>query len=47
MEHIIIHLDYDEIGIDITKFSDNDIKNKYILADNLIPVRKDEYWGFF
>ena len=45
--NIIIHLDYDEIGIDITKFSDNDIKNKYILADNLIPVRKDEYWGFF
>ena len=45
--NIIIHLDYDEIGIDITKFSDNDIKNKYILADNLIPVRKDGYWGFF
>lgn len=45
--NIIIHLDYDEIGIDITKFSDNDIKNKYILPDNLIPVRKDEYWGFF
>ena len=45
--NIIIHLEYDEIGIDITRFSDNDIKNKYILAGNLIPVRKDKYWGFF
>ena len=45
--NIIIYIEYDEIGIDITKFSDNDIKNKYILADNLIPVRKDKYWGFF
>ena len=33
--------------MDITKFSDNDIKNKYILADNLIPVRNGNLWGFF
>ena len=43
----IIHLEYDEIGIDITKFPDNDLQNKYILADNLIPVKKGNYWGFF
>lgn len=43
----IIYLEYDEIGIDISKFSDNDIHNKYILAGNLIPVKKGNYWGFF
>ena len=45
--NIKIHLEYDEIGVDITKFTDNDIKNKFILVNNLIPVRKDNLWGFF
>ena len=45
--NIVIHLEYDEIGIDITKFTNNDIKNKFILANNLIPVKKDKMWGFF
>lgn len=45
--NIKIHIEYDEIGVDITKFSDNDIKNKYILANNLIPVKKGDYWGLF
>lgn len=44
---IKIHLEYDEIGADITRFTNNDIKNKFILADNLIPVKKDKLWGFF
>ena len=44
---IKIHLEYDEIGADITRFTNNDIKNKCILADNLIPVKKDKLWGFF
>lgn len=42
-----IDIDNDEIGIDISKFERNEIKNKYILADNLIPVRQDKYWGLF
>lgn len=45
--NIKIHIEYDEIGIDNTKFEKNDIKSKYILADNLIPVRKDKSWGLF
>lgn len=42
-----IFIENDEIGIDISKFSKNNIKNKYILIDNLIPVRKDKYWALF
>ncbi len=45
--NIKIHIENDEIGIDNSKFTQNNIKNKYILADNLIPVRKDKYWGFY
>ena len=42
----IINLDYDEIGADLSKFPKNDIKNKYLLANNLIPLRRGNYWGF-
>ena len=42
-----IYAEFDEIGIDITRFEKNDIKNKYILVDNLIPVKKNGKWGLF
>ncbi|MBQ3413812.1 MAG: WG repeat-containing protein [Clostridia bacterium] len=42
----IIKLDYDEIGADLSKFPKNDIKNKYLIADNLIPLKRGNYWGF-
>lgn len=45
--NIKIYIENDEIGMDISKFSQNNIKSKYILADNLIPVRKDKYWGLY
>lgn len=45
--NVKIHIEYDEIGIDNSKFEKNGIKSKYILADNLIPVRKDKNWGLF
>ena len=45
--NIKIHIEYDQIGIDVTQFSNNEIKNKFILVGNLIPVKKDNYWGFF
>lgn len=45
--NIKIYIENDEVGIDISKFSQNNIKNAYILADNLIPVRKDKYWGLY
>lgn len=44
---IKIHIENDEIGVDISNFAQNGIKNNYILADNLIPVKKDKYWGLF
>lgn len=44
---IKIYIENDEIGIDISKFSQNNIKNKYILADNLIPVKKDDLWALY
>ncbi len=45
--NIKIYIENDEIGLDISKFSQNNIKNKYILANNLIPVKKDKYWGLY
>ena len=42
----VLETEYEEIGIDISKFKENEIKNKFIIADTLIPVRKDDLWGF-
>lgn len=43
----VINSDYSEIGIDISNFKENNIKSKYIIAGNLIPVKRDNLWGFF
>jgi len=45
--NIKIHIENDEIGIDASKFKENNIKNNYLLADNVIPVKKDEYWSLY
>ena len=45
--NIKIYIENDEIGIDSTNFAENDIKNKYLLMDNLIPVKKGELWGLY
>ena len=42
-----IYIENDQIGIDISKFSQNNIKNKYILVDNLIPVKNDGLWALY
>lgn len=42
-----IYIENEEIGIDISKFSENGIKNKYILPNGLIPVKKDQKWGLY
>ena len=44
---ILIYLEYDEIGIDTTQFSNNDIKNPYLLFDNAIPVKQNGKWGMY
>lgn len=43
----IIYLEYDKIGVDISNFTQNDIKSGYILQDILIPVQQSNKWGFF
>lgn len=44
---IILHKEYDEIGIDSTLFPSNNIDNKYLLFDNAIPVKKDGKYGLY
>lgn len=45
--NIVIYLEYDQIGIDSSKYSSNNIKNQYLLYDNCIPVKRDKKWGIF
>lgn len=45
--NIKIYIEYDQIGIDSTYFAQNDIKNKYLLTNGMIPARKDKMWGAF
>lgn len=43
----VIPATFDSIGIDIKKFENNNLKNKYILLDNYIPVMKDKKWALY
>ena len=45
--NIKVYIENDEIGIDTSKFAQNNVKNNYLLVDNLIPIRREKYWGFF
>lgn len=47
MGNIVLHLEYSKIGVDISQFENNDIKNQYLLFDNCIPVQRDNKWGLF
>lgn len=44
---ILIYLEYDEIGVDTKEFTNNNIKNPYILFNNAIPVKQNGKWGLF
>lgn len=44
---VIVHMEYEKIGVDIKNFKDTGIKNGYIIADNLIPVMIESKWGFY
>lgn len=51
-ENIILHIEYDNIGIDISKYTtnyaySNHEKNRYVLFNNCIPVEKNSKWGIF
>ena len=44
---IIIYPENNKVGIDVSKFSQNGVKNGYILLNKLIPVQRDKKWAFF
>ena len=43
----VIYPENDQIGVDISRFEENDLKTGYILVGNLIPVLRDDKWGLF
>lgn len=43
----IVYPEYDKVGIDVSSFSYNGVKNGYILLNELIPVLREDKWGFF
>ena len=45
-EELVLPIEYDRIGIDISSFTNNNITDGYIVYSNLIPVQKGNLWGF-
>ncbi len=43
----VIYAENDQIGVDISRFEENDLKTGYILVGNLIPVKRNNKWGLF
>ena len=41
----ILYLEYDDIGIESSRFPEDSIKNQYILYDAYIPVKRAQKWG--
>ena len=47
-EKIIIPINCEQIGIGNTEeFSKNNIKNKYVILDKLVPVMRNNLWGLY
>ena len=46
-DNIIIYPQYEKIGIDVSSFAYNGVKNGYILLDELIPVKQDNLWALY
>lgn len=45
--NVIIYPEYTQVGIDVSSFSYNGVKNGYILLNKLIPVLQQDKWAFF
>jgi len=43
----VIHIEFDDIGVNTTKFTDSNIQNQYILFNNAIPVKQNSKWGLY
>lgn len=46
-ESPVIPIRYDRIGIDASVFSRNNIKNKFVLVNKVIPVKQNNSWALF
>ena len=44
---ILIYLEYDEIGVNTIPFQTNNIKNPYLIYNNVIPVKQNGKWGMY
>lgn len=42
---IVIYPEYEQIGMDVSAYSQNGVTNGYILHNELIPVRRNQKWG--
>lgn len=45
--NIIIYPEYDAVGISVSSYAYNGVKNGYILLDSLIPVQLDKMWALY
>ena len=41
----LLYPEYEKIGIDLTLFPKNELKNPYVLFNNAIPVKQNGKWG--
>lgn len=44
-DRVVIHIEYEKIGIDKNSFSADNIDNPYILYEKCIPVKRSNKWG--
>lgn len=46
--NIIIEPEYKQIGVDISKYTQNGVDNKYVLVDSVIPIKNETgLWALF
>lgn len=45
--NVKVNIEYDKVGVEANKFKDNNIKNNYLLVENLIPVKRNDLWGMY
>lgn len=47
-QNLKIHFEYTKIGVDVSNYKENDIKNGYVFLNNLIPAQRiDGKWVFY
>lgn len=44
-DRVVIHIEFEKIGIDKNSFSSDSIDNPYILYEKCIPVKRSNKWG--